>query len=234
MASEAKQKRLAILRQINRLEKERCETCGGMFSYSNHSVYCDCEAAVVIRKLGEELEAISNDSRQKRIQHLLHTLKKNGLSVEVYDSLKDLDVHDKRIFQYLGMAGETFRDWKFSIGKMKKRRFQEKQVKKKAPTEKRGRKKKNHIEQKYIDIAAANGITKEKLFRRVFVDGWELKRATTEPVQARKNDFNQWRDVAEQHGISIQMLKDRVGNGEPIEEAAVRPKGEKRKKETAQ
>lgn len=183
--SEAKQRRLAILKKIDAWEKERCATCSG--EYASKITQCQCEAAVEIRKLGVQFEAISKETRQKRIKHLLHTLKKNGLSVDVYDELKSFDVQDKQIIRNQGIDTYTFYDWKASVGKMKERRFTvNAETKAARKPRKPANRKKRDIEKKYVDIAEANGIDLKTLERRVFDEKWDLKRATTQPIRAKK------------------------------------------------
>lgn len=225
---EAKTKRLELLKQIDVLDKERCEVCSG--ENVDKGTRCMCPTAVEIRKLGAAYENIATEARKGRLERLFREGRKNGLTLDLYHALREMEQTNEKIFKGLRMNERAFFDWKYEMGLIKERREPRNVEKMRHSRKKKADKpREKHIEQKYIDIAEINGINYTNLYRRVFVEGWELKRAISEPIQAKQNDYQKWAPIAEQNGVSFRTLKGRVERGEAIEKAAVRPVRKKRK-----
>ncbi|WP_342440000.1 hypothetical protein NSS79_15340 [Paenibacillus sp. FSL L8-0436] len=72
------------------------------------------------------------------------------------------------------------------------------------------------------ETAAANGIKRETLEQRVRVYGWEIERATTQPLRKQKNRKT-WRALADQNGITPDAFYRRLKVGWDPARAATEP-----------
>ncbi|MGM9926619.1 MAG: hypothetical protein ACI35P_01600 [Bacillus sp. (in: firmicutes)] len=72
--------------------------------------------------------------------------------------------------------------------------------------------------------AAEKGISKSTVYNRVYVLGWDVKKAITKPVPKRDEKRLKYRAVADAHGISRWLYYDRLREGWGYEEAATTPK----------
>ncbi|MDC2867521.1 hypothetical protein [Bacillus sp. BP-3] len=81
------------------------------------------------------------------------------------------------------------------------------------------------IAQKYYEIAAKNGINKQNVYQRVYLYGWNIERAITEPVKTVKNKHEHMILIAERNGISRITYFKRLKEGMTPQQAATRPKG---------
>lgn len=81
--------------------------------------------------------------------------------------------------------------------------------------------------EKDYEIAAANGISKKHVFRRVKYSDWSIERSITEPVKKYKEDKHESMIIiAERNGISRPTYLKRVKeDGMPPYEAATKPVG---------
>ncbi|WP_413782722.1 hypothetical protein [Bacillus cereus] len=81
--------------------------------------------------------------------------------------------------------------------------------------------------EKDYEIAAANGISKKHVFRRVKYSDWSIERSITEPVKKYKEDKHESMIIiAERNGISRPTYLKRVKEeGMPPYEAATKPVG---------
>lgn len=120
-AAEAKEKRIELLKQIDVLDKDRCDVCAGD-NAGHESTRCKCPAAVAIRKLGVEYESIATASRKGRISALLRQGRKEGLTLELYTALRELELNNEQIYKGIRMQERDYYDWKFEVGLIKERR----------------------------------------------------------------------------------------------------------------
>lgn len=120
-AAEAKEKRIELLKQIDVLNKDRCEVCAGD-NAGHESTRCKCPAAVAIRKLGAEYESIATASRKGRINALFRQGRKEGLTLELYTALRELELNNEQIYKGIRMPERDYYDWKFEVGLIKERR----------------------------------------------------------------------------------------------------------------
>lgn len=87
-----------------------------------------------------------------------------------------------------------------------------------------------YITDEEYEIAAANGISKSTLTRRIRNAGWGKEKAMYTPPRHHRK-YPQWAlDIARANGISINLLSWRVRNGQSIEEAVNTKVGERHEK----
>lgn len=80
-----------------------------------------------------------------------------------------------------------------------------------------------YITPEQYEEARKNGITKKLLDIRVRSLGWDMERATTEPVQGYGH-LKKWATVAEQNGICYSTFCSRIHKQRlSLKEAATRP-----------
>lgn len=184
MKSEAKMKRLAILKRIDAWEKERCEVCGGAYANTNESTHCKCAAAVAIRELGVQYEDISKASREGRIEALIDEIKADGLSVEVYRKLRENHLNDLQIFRAAGIPKTTFNLWKFDAGLTGRPSFGKEEIGTPEYTKPREYEKYG-VTKEDVEFASANGITYKAFVGRLKI-GWPRHKAMTTPVNTKR------------------------------------------------
>ena len=76
-------------------------------------------------------------------------------------------------------------------------------------------------------IAKDNGISKACLRNRVLNLGWDIKRATTEPIREIENKNSEWIKLAIENGINRNTFYSRMKLGWSAERAATTPTGKK-------
>lgn len=113
--AEAKTKRQELLDKIYELEKKRCKNCNTS-TLNKAMVHCECSAAVKIRKLGAEYQAIATKAREGRLQAAIDAVKARGLTIEIYKTLKEMGMVDKDIYKTLGIRQQVLIDWKYDNG----------------------------------------------------------------------------------------------------------------------
>src|SRR5690606_36775167 len=87
---ESKAKCISILKQIDVLDKDRCEVCAG--ENVDKGTRCKCPAAVEVRKLGEVLLKLSASSRQRHIDKHINEMKKTGITTKLYRILREYEI----------------------------------------------------------------------------------------------------------------------------------------------
>src|SRR5690606_21580497 len=107
--------RQRILQEIDKLEIGRCRECSGS-ALNDAKMNCGCGAAVAIRKLGDALIATTRHTRKKRIAVYLKQAVDNGLTVELYRDLRELDVDIKALRQELGWTVKQITEWRRENG----------------------------------------------------------------------------------------------------------------------
>lgn len=119
MNPELRKKRCEILSQIDKLEKRRCEKCTDRLLYGANapkSFYeCECEAAVEIRKLGEQLMKLITERMDPAEEFL--KMQPDELTLEVYQEIKQAEFDGKKITDYAiarryGINPKNFVNWK--------------------------------------------------------------------------------------------------------------------------
>ena len=75
-----------------------------------------------------------------------------------------------------------------------------------------------HLTDADYEVASFNGIKKDTAYSRVYVYGWDVKRAITQPV----TPTSEWARIAESNGIHRSTFHSRVNSGWDIEEAATK------------
>lgn len=213
MKSEVKQKRRAILQQIDRLEKNRCIVCIGGTA-NTKEINCQCEAAVEIRKLGAEYEAVAKSSRKNRIQALIGQIQKNGISKELYLNLRELDMTSKEIQKVSGLGQLEFHIWKQNENLTHASRAGN--IEDNAPAKRH----KKTIDATYLEIARKNGIPEHIVYSRFFDKGWDIKRAVTAKSRQKNEEALKWKNIAVENGINPGTFYKRIQNGMAMEMAA--------------
>lgn len=81
------------------------------------------------------------------------------------------------------------------------------------------------IPREHFETAKANGIPRKNVFQRYWELGWEIERATTEPIRTWKNigEWKEWKDVAAKNGVTNPLFSYRISKGMTPEEAATSP-----------
>lgn len=92
-----KNKRLAILQEIDRLDSFRCSKCEGSGKVQN-TVYCDCPSAESIRKLGDELLLLIG-SRKGLTGDTVESLFEKPFNPENYLKMKESGLMDVDIIE---------------------------------------------------------------------------------------------------------------------------------------
>jgi hypothetical protein len=82
--------------------------------------------------------------------------------------------------------------------------------------------KKQIITQGHIEEAARNGISKEKLRRRVRDQDWHVERAATQPPSHKFSPEE--KEIMKEHGVTFPMLYKRIEKGMTREEAMRSPR----------
>lgn len=165
-----KQVRKTILAQIDALEKQRCDKC----NTQSAGINCKCKAAVEIRKLGKEFEAISKVKRKARIKELLSTLTYESINLETYDALKCLEITDKEIIQRSKINQFDLHLWRFENGLTKNPPRGRQEVKKPLPP-------RDPEYDKWRDVAARNNISNSSFYKRVKIRKMSYEEASTLP-----------------------------------------------------
>ena len=123
---EMRRKRLEILSEIDRLEKDRCDFCiDEALSKNNNKSNCDCPASVEVLKLGNQLlKLVSSrkttdleDIKAPNMQHV--TIK--DLTVDLYKKMKLAKMRDVDIYRKAKVGSDTFYRWKTENGLTKKK-----------------------------------------------------------------------------------------------------------------
>lgn len=84
---------------------------------------------------------------------------------------------------------------------------------------------------KWRKVAEQNGISRNVFYNRIYRDGWDFERASSQPVQ-QETDFRKWKQVAISNGISPDTYSSRVHKmGMDYETAATTPLKSERYKE---
>lgn len=77
------------------------------------------------------------------------------------------------------------------------------------------------------EIAERNGINAENVTQRVYVYGWEIERAITQPLTIRRKVdplWEEWKQVAEENGVYKSLFNQRIkASGWSPEKAATTP-----------
>lgn len=111
---EMKRRRLELMDEQTKLDKERCDQCSGELQRTPGgrimptAIHCTCSAATRIREIGEELNRLSTN-RRKPPEHL---------NVEAYRLLKDWEWEEERIRKHYGITQQDWTFWKHSNGLM--------------------------------------------------------------------------------------------------------------------
>lgn len=92
-----KEKRIAILQEIDRLDSFRCSRCGGSGKVTN-TVYCDCPSAESIRELGNQLLTLVG-CRKGLTGDTLKSLFNKPFNIENYKKMKESGVLDVDIME---------------------------------------------------------------------------------------------------------------------------------------
>lgn len=201
--------RQRILAQISELEKQRCSTCA---HYNDASTKCDCAAAVKIRELGQQLIDITANKRKSILAEKLKRIRQDGLTVEGYKELREMDLTNKQIIKALGVSEPKFYEWKSSaLGNQPARNLKSA---------------KDFERAKWRGIAEKNGI-KRKTFDLRISKGKSYEEAATMPL-ARTDAYSAedaW--TASMNGISKGTYLARVRSGWPSEHACRAPKSKR-------
>lgn len=111
---EMRKRRTEILRQIDKLNSQRCAKCDDNAQAGTNkdkSFYeCDCDAAVEVRKLGEQLLKLTTPRTWEVLLNKVSRTRR--LSVSQYIELKRYGVYDEIIFEAAVINKDTFRLWK--------------------------------------------------------------------------------------------------------------------------
>lgn len=114
------QARRSVLLEIDRLDAERCDFCGGPSRPTSISVKCECAAAVKVRELGGLLNQDKDTIYKARKGMLrLEEIKKlsdGEFTVGNYNSLKKLGLSDKKIMTEIGWHVVKMNKWKRENG----------------------------------------------------------------------------------------------------------------------
>lgn len=115
-------KRLAILMEIDKLEKLRCEYCSVDSGYTlDNKSKCDCHASAEIGKLGKELLKLVRKRGEAQISEDLpivdvKTVTFENMTPDIYKSLKYQGLTDKVIYKNLKIGDRRLRAWKEENG----------------------------------------------------------------------------------------------------------------------
>lgn len=182
MKKDIKTQRLEILAKIDVLDKERCEKCIGGQN-TNEEMNCNCPAAVKVRKLGKEYASLATEVREKRMKALINELKCNGLSVELYQKLRETELTDKQIIAKSKMNKRDFVEWKADMKLTKTYKLgKTDEVKKPRETKLYER---YGIRLSDFETARRNGISYNAVVTRL-KRNWSVQRAITEPTYKKK------------------------------------------------
>lgn len=98
--------RLAILVEIESLNRERCCDCSIQANSQENNSVCKCPAATRIRELGERLLGTT----PRRVVE--PEINADELNAENYKRLKEAGVTDQLIAKHFGMGKSTLSRWK--------------------------------------------------------------------------------------------------------------------------
>lgn len=115
MDKATREERRDILRQIDRLEIKRCAKCVGYVPHGD-PMRCKCPTAKKIRKLGDQLIAISARTRQGRMDALIKQAQDEGLTLEIYYALREAKMHHKQINRLISMTQSEYHQWRYDHG----------------------------------------------------------------------------------------------------------------------
>ena len=73
-------------------------------------------------------------------------------------------------------------------------------------------------------IAEENGISKDTLLCRVRKLGWDVDKAITKPVRAKRKFTEEEIKTIEENGLDRNIVANRLGSGWSLEQALTRPK----------
>lgn len=114
-----RRKRLEILYEIDRLEKERCNFCADdALSHNTNKSSCDCHASVEVRKLGNQLLKLVSKRKDAVVKVIPNFagLTIDNLTAEKYKEFKAQSVSDVLIMKNLNIGTHRFYKWKREVG----------------------------------------------------------------------------------------------------------------------
>lgn len=178
---EMKAKRQEILKEIDVLEKQRCEKCS-VSTLNTAMVHCGCRAAVEIRKLGTQYEAIAKEARMGRVHVVVAKVKNEGLTVEGYQELREFNLTDLQIIKLIGTNKSAFINWK---AEMKLNGYKAEVLESTEKVEKPKLYEKHGLTELDMRLAKRNGLDYQTVIKRV-QKGWTTHKAVTKPLQKRR------------------------------------------------
>lgn len=98
--------RLAILKEIEMLNRDRCKDCTDFADVHENNSVCECPAATRIRELGEMLM----QTTPRRIE--IPPIQETELTVDSYTRLKQDRYNDQYIAKHFGIGQATLGRWK--------------------------------------------------------------------------------------------------------------------------
>lgn len=79
-----------------------------------------------------------------------------------------------------------------------------------------------YVTPKDYEVAKQNGIDEQRVYTRVYMHGWNIERAITEPVRSY-NDLSKYANLAKRNNISYNTFYERVRRGMQPRKAATTP-----------
>jgi hypothetical protein len=80
-----------------------------------------------------------------------------------------------------------------------------------------------YLTDEHYATAERNGISKDRVYARVYRSGWKIEKAITKPVKVYCQEWKKWTPLAEQNGINLHTFRSRVNSGiDPYEAATVK------------
>lgn len=80
-----------------------------------------------------------------------------------------------------------------------------------------------YIQDHDYEEAEKNGISRSRMYKRVYVLGWDIERAKTTPVRVYRKGIEKYKEIAKQNKIREDLFYQRLNNGMSMYEAATVP-----------
>ncbi|TWT04625.1 hypothetical protein [Planomicrobium sp. CPCC 101079] len=106
-----KARRLQLLFQIDQLNPYRCQECAAC----TIKVNCQCPAAIKIRAIGDQINALPNPKREERIASLV-AQGKVYLTPRIYFELREAELINREIAHKIGWSISKLQKWKSDKG----------------------------------------------------------------------------------------------------------------------
>lgn len=110
--------RMAILAEIDKLEKSRCKVCQSTSEYSDSKKsHCKCQVAIKIRELGNQLNKLISERKPDESIPTIPKIDRNhdsfeNLTVKLYKKMKAANMNDRAIVKRYGIGSRRLVEWK--------------------------------------------------------------------------------------------------------------------------